>query len=46
MGDLPESLIRSKRFELKLSVLRDKDVLVGFVGQTIQKNNFFEKMKK
>jgi hypothetical protein len=28
MGDRPRSLIRSNRFELKLSVLRDKDVLV------------------
>jgi hypothetical protein len=37
MGDRPGSLIRSKRFELKLSVLRDKDILVLFgVDQTIQ----------
>jgi hypothetical protein len=28
MGDRPGNLIRSKRFELKLIVLRDKDVLV------------------
>jgi hypothetical protein len=28
MGDRSGSLIRSKRFEIKFSVLRDKDVLV------------------
>jgi hypothetical protein len=36
MGDRSGSLIRSKRFELKLNVLRDKDILVLFVDQTIQ----------
>jgi hypothetical protein len=36
MDDRSGSLIRSKRFELKLSVLRDKDILVLFVDQTIQ----------
>jgi hypothetical protein len=41
MGDRPGNLIRSKRFKLKLSVLRDKDVLVRFAGQTIQIFLFF-----
>jgi hypothetical protein len=36
MGDRPGSLTRSKRFELKLSVLRDNDILVLFADQTIQ----------
>jgi hypothetical protein len=30
--------VRSKRFELKLSVLRDKDVVVWFASQTSKTN--------